>query len=208
MAPQSLAIRDASGSSSPNIGLIVGIVAGAVVTLAVLFAVAAALVPGSRVRRYFAAADASGYYASNYRYRRPVRNCLPPIAPRYMCLRSHTPIFGQAENREAARSGIRSTTIRGAANNDTILMRENNGVVMTLDNDTARVASMSPPDEASVPLVHAPTSPPGSPTSPSAGHPPSPTAVRFTPAHTPSLAVTTSAQDSDPPPPYTVISSL
>ena len=80
MAP--LGIRAAS-SSSPNIGVIIGIVAGGAVALAVLFAIAAAMVPGSRVRRYFAAADASGYYASNYRYRRPVRNCLPPIVPRY-----------------------------------------------------------------------------------------------------------------------------
>ncbi|KAM5544416.1 hypothetical protein V8D89_002076 [Ganoderma adspersum] len=176
MAP--LAIRDASGSSPPNTGMIIGIAAGAVVALAVLFAIAAALVPGSRVRRYFTP-PASGYASNN---RSP------------------------AENRAAPRSGIRSMTTRVAANNDTILMRENNGVVMTLDNDIARVASMSPPDEASVPLVHAPTSPPDSPTSPSAGHLSSPTAVRCTPAHTLAPAVTASVQD--PPPPYSVVSSL
>ena len=86
-----------------------------------------------------------------------------------------------------------------AGHNDTIVMRENDRVVMTLDSDRARVLGiMSSPDEASIPLVHSNSSAslPYSSTSTSADG-----SVADLSAHV--LVVSASVQNSDPPPPYT-----
>ena len=120
---------------------------------------------------------------------------------------------GQAENHATLTSGW-VTSIGMAGNNDTILMRENDAVVMTLGSDAARVSSiMGPPDEASVPLVHALASPPHSATSlPADGravHPPASTPpVPLTPVRRPASVVAASVRDADPPPPYSVVSNL
>ncbi len=99
------------------------------------------------------------------------------------------------------------TNPRATVNSSTILTRENDNVVMMLDSvDAARAASISPPDQASVSAIHASAStlddlasaPVGGITYP----------ARSAHTFTPTAVVPSSVPDSDPPPPYSPVSSL
>ena len=95
------------------------------------------------------------------------------------------------------------------------MMRENNNIVMTLDNNAPRVVSTSPSDEDSAPAVHTSASTPDAPTLPSADEttgragvartPGRTVVVPSAPTSTPAGVIPVPALPDEEPPPYSVV---